>query len=183
MGVRGKEMQYIGYAQMEKLLFSYSEIDALLKTLKLELETISSKEDIDFDDFIYSQTIKDRTFNSVPVRGTGNITDKTGDIAITYKQQAFKEHIKLKNEIKDEILDITCILEKINISLNGISQNQREIIKRFYFDRLTWKQIAKELKIVERSAQFLRRKGINKMVSIARINVDLYNKVIGILEK
>jgi Txe/YoeB family toxin of Txe-Axe toxin-antitoxin module len=166
--------------QMEELLIIYPELVAMQKSLKIEFQDINARQSIDDDDgyeYIYSHTVK-RDVVNLPSGYTGVVTDKTGNIASTYKKAIKKELKQAIKDISEDLLNITTIVEKLDVGMASLYGRRKKIISQLYWDQMSWKQIAKQNFVSERTAQTERNKALEKLIRVSMITLNMYGRII-----
>lgn len=180
-------MEYIGYQEMETLLKSYQDIQGVIMTLKKELEHAAGEE-VDTDDAILSMALKHSAPDNIISHTTGNITDKTANIAISYQKKLEDERKALIDELTQELTLLQLISDKMEIALSSLSETQRNIIEAKYFLHLDWYTVLDKLAetktyLSKYQAQTIRREAIERVTRIARITKIQYNQVIKLLNR
>jgi hypothetical protein len=178
-------MEYVGYCEMEALLKSYKDMQGVIMSLKKELEH-AAEEEVDTDDAILSMALPHSTPDNIISHTTGNITDKTANIAISYQKKLEDERKALIDELTQELTLLQLISDKMEIALNSLSETQKTIIEEKYFKGLDWYTVLDELAkaktyISKHQAQNIRREAIERLVRVARITKAQYDQTIKLL--
>lgn len=175
---------YIRAHEAENLYKLLPTLKDILESLKITLNSIS----IDKDEGIYAASMATKIPDgSVPT--CGNVSDKTGNLAISHPLRA-KSYRK---ELTEDILKLSTIIQKVELAFNSLSKRQRSTIELYYLSEMTWAMVVDALKndktiaqdkrdITIRTAKEERKKAIRKMVSISKVLVEDYNYVIKLVD-
>lgn len=183
--------EYIRTEEM-KILFS---LMPTLKSMKLSLD-VELKRNIEFTkdedgDYIEGMTFGDCGLSDMPFANTNETSDKTASIALSYEKQISNEYKEAKKAIKEICKEIYCIeiiLDKIEIALNALNKSQREILELKFWQEYSWNDIMKNLnanKIFysKRQLQNYVNKAVDKLRTVAMIDIEMYKNVIGLMNK
>lgn len=184
-----KLVEYIGYHETEELLKSYQDIRGMILSLKRELgQALEGIDKNDIDDAILSMALKHSAPDNIISHTTGNITDKTANIAISYQKKLEDERKALIDELTQELTLLQLISDKMEIALSSLSETQRNIIEAKYFLHLDWYTVLDKLAetktyLSKYQAQTIRREAIERLMRITRITKIQYNQVIKLLNR
>jgi len=160
--------------ELEALLKNLASIKATAETLRLQAQTFTEESEAEF---IEGTNFK-RKLDGMP-QATKNIVDKTSKLAVKLnKTDTTTEVLK---EIYTDLLLLETVIQKLNIALNALRQDELKVIELRYFEGLAWIGIADEFLVSKATAQRLRSEALNKMRVVARIAIDDYNKIMKIL--
>lgn len=169
---------YIRYHEAERLFKVYPTLKNILKCLQADLSHLKSN----IDDEIYTQVVGNRKDGSLPPAGA--ISDKTGEIAVRYKQNFYFERTKLRQDINQ----LSTVIDKLNYAITGMRAVQRLVLETYYWtEQNTWKQVIEVLNkhnyyMSESKAKRVRNSGINYIVTVSKITIEQYQFVMGLVE-
>lgn len=173
-------MNCIRYHEVEKMLKLYPVLKAILDSLQVDLELIRDQDII--DDAIYSLCLGNKSYEGTIA--PGKINDITGRVAAEYWRSS-----KISaTELKRDILELSAVVEKIDIGMNSLTKIQKKIIELFYWgESRTWAEVVKkmndeEIFISVSQGKRLRQKSIKKLMAIAKIPIETYKRVLVMLE-
>lgn len=154
----------------------------MLESLQICLETSIERDSLAED--IYELCVGGHA-GSTSIPTTGNISDKTGNVAINYQK-----NLKItQKELRRDILLLSSVIQRIDVARHSFSKLQAIILESYYWgDRKTWNNVVNEIKeksayaISMRQAKEERKKAINKIVSTSKISIDDYNSIIRLTE-
>lgn len=164
--------------EFEFLLSNYDALQALIQEFEIELEAVRSERPGD-DDEIYGRVTK-RNVDGMPF-ATGKISDRTA-AAVVDRRKTVYELRKAVKEIQDDIMLVSIILSKLMIGLRRLHPYERVVIEGKYFRGQTWKEIAHDMNYDARTISRYKNRALEKMISIARISLDDYQKIKNLLE-
>ena len=173
-------MDYIRYHETEQLLKVYPVMTALAQSIRVELENLKESEG-DMDDGIYALALKHAVTDEIPGYSVGAITDKTGNIGVSYKATLTSEKQIALCELRDELLIMEKTIDKINIGLHVIPELWRNILAAKYWKGETWTSISEKLIISESNGKALRKKAVERISRILRIDIPTYKEVMKLL--
>lgn len=173
---------YIRYHEAERLFIMYPVLKSMLESLQICLQTSIERDSLDED--IYELCVGSHA-GSTSIPTVGNISDKTGNVAINYNK-----NLKItQKELKRDILLLSSVIQRINVARHSFSKLQAIILESYYWgERETWQGVVNEIKekspytISIRQAKEERKKAINKIVSTSKITIDDYNLVLKLNE-
>lgn len=180
-------MDYIRYHEVEKLFEFQPTLEGMLESLSVDLIAARAKEPTGTDeDYIYNLCIGNKALDNLPP--TGKITDSTSNIAINYIKIMRRNKNEVKNELKREMLEISLVIDKLNIAFRRLTPSQQQILKLCYWEKKTWKETMECIKeknqyISLRQAQEQRRAALEKMTSIAKITIDTYKCIMKLINE
>lgn len=178
--------EYINYIQTEELIKLWPTIQGIKESLKSEYKKVlQNTPEQELNDLIYSQSIGNKALTGLPP--SGNISDTTGNTALSYHQNIRNEENETINLILGEQHHICLVDDKLSIAFRRLTDIQRKIINCFYIEGKTWAETLDELKkedyfISKQTAQRTRRDGIYKVQRIAKITRDTYLEVMKLVE-
>lgn len=172
---------YIRYHETEKLYAAWPTLEAIFESLCVDLRKENTLKGINTqDEYIYALTMRTRGYNDMP-KGEW-LTDKTGELAISYNDIIQRELKGISNELRDEYFVISTVLDKLVIAYKRLTPLVRAILEMYYWDGRTWDEIVTALEpkdqyMSKAQAQRYRRKGIEKMRVILKVTIDDYERV------
>ncbi len=173
-------MQYIRCQDVEFLLKNYRLLKGLFQSLRLEIRR--TRGGINKDDYIESMVFKKTQPGDIKIYSKGKTSDKTGNTALSYEQQAKKETDRLLKELKDELLLLDTTIGKIEISYKMLPEELQQIIKLRYYENLTSYQVEYKLLLSKYQVNERRKQALKQMQITSRITINDYNKVVKILK-
>ena len=173
-------MVHINYQSVENLLKEYKALTALVESLKIELQLAYVKgAQEDDNEVIYALVLGNRKIDDMP-RAANVISDKTFNVAISYRQSMKNSNYNEIKRLSQEILAISVVLEKIDVAINALTESEVSLIKSIYFECKSWHEIARndqeELKLKRDRKEIL-----EKMAKIIRLPEEMYLDVIGMV--
>lgn len=167
---------------MEFLLKSYKELKVLIESIKYEV--INLKKGVDeneVNEHIEGKVLRKSAYDEVNVSSGGHISDKTSNIALSYRGELEKENNELLIKLQQELFTLQIVLDKLDIGLRGLPQETTNVIVCKYINNLTWNEIGDQMLVSRSQAQDIRKKGIERLRAICRITIVQYDIVAGLL--
>ena len=180
-------MSYIRYHEVETLYKAWPTLEGILESLCVDLKQLKSVKGIDTQgEYIYSLTMRTRGYDDMP-KGE-RLTDKTGELAVSYSDIMRHELKDVKHELKYEYFLIATVLDKLEIAYKRLAPLVRAILELYYWDNKTWEEIVSELEpqgqyISKSQAQRYRKAGVEKMRVILKVTVEDYNKIMELVDR
>lgn len=165
----------IGYSQTEMFLKNYRKFIALLQTWKLKFDEdlikINSNPDGTFteDEILYTRFIGNHLLSNMPhgapIPGNKVINAILFKDKIAEESEGKKVEVTLK-PLVESINTIGKVLERLEIARGSLSDQEKSIIEKFYYQQMSWKAIlkAENYYIEEKQAKNIRSDAIKKMV-------------------
>lgn len=178
-------VEYISYNQTEELVKKWPIIQGIKESLTIELERLSKASKSEVDDYIVTKVAGNKFLSDLP--SVGQISDTTGNIAISYQQVIEHDYINTLEAIMKEKLLIELVDDKLNVAYRRLPFVQQRIVQLFYLENKTWRDTLNALnkdKIFfnKQQAQRQRRIAIERIRSISKITVDMYKQVMELVE-
>jgi len=179
-------IEYITYNQTENLVKHWNTLQGIRESLKMEVVSFTTNiNQNELDDYIYTKMIGNKVLSDTPP--SGKISDTTGNTAISYKDILDSEMCDTIECIGKEKFRIDLVSEKLEISYQRLTKTQLQILKLFYWENKTWKEVLEEMKInhqfiSKQQAQLQRRNALSKIQKISKITTDNYNFVMDLVE-
>ena len=149
-------MDYIRYHEAERLFAAWPILEDTLERLLKSTELIDKKTLMGAaDDCIYSLCIGNKALNDMPP--TGQISDSTCNIAISYKKIMYYNQESIKSEIDNEILELSLTIDKLNIAFRRLTPIQQTILRLLYWESKSIVEVMEYMKQEKRN--------INNLVS------------------
>jgi hypothetical protein len=166
---------YINYQQVEELLKSYHVIESMINSLQVELQTayIEGMEESD-NEVIYALVVGNRQLDGVP-KPPYRFFDKTFNIMYMYKKEAANTNNAKIKRLSREILELSMVLEKIDIAINCLDLYQQEVVNKLYIPKKVSPAIIDYVE--ERRIKRERRKVLETMATVMRLPEEVYYKV------
>lgn len=147
-------------------LESYNELKR--KALQLEFELEHYKHKITCEDSIDTMTFNSTLGERIQ---TGQISDKTANIALSYVEKTSFMNIRDKNELVDDLEQVRLEIDRIEYYISILDEKYSNVLLAIYIENLTFYQTCEKLKISLTSAQRIRKKGVERLV-------EMYNRLI-----
>lgn len=177
--------EYISYIQTENLLRAWPTIQGIKESLDRELNLYKYTNKMgNRDDYIYTKVIGNKELSDMP--SSGRLPDTTGDTAINIEKMWDKDMADMREKLIEEKYCIELVDDKLNIAFRRLSVMQQEILRLFYMEDKTWAEVLDLLKkydyMSKRQAQNRRREAIERVQSISKITVEMYEYVMDLVE-
>ena len=177
--------EYISYIQTEELFKRWPTLQGIRESLETELKLYQYTNKMgNADDYIYTKIIGNKELSDMP--HSGKLSDTTGNMALNAEQMWNKDMDEMKKQLLEEKLYLDLIDDKLNIAFKRLSPTQQRILKLFYIENKTWADVLEQLKqdnyMSKRQAQRRRQEAIEKIQSISKITVDMYDYVMNLVE-
>lgn len=147
------------HKKVEGILYNYKSIKAEINSIKIEIEYIQSQYE-----GISGISYEEKT-------GPTNKFNSSVENEITNKENMV---IRLKRELSKK----ESLIKKVDNAINTLNETERKVIEMKCFERLQYKYIEQRLSINKDYACELKRKSIEKMISL--ICVKEYYKEIAL---
>lgn len=118
-----------------------------IAVLRYELEHPAN---VSFDDMIGAMSFAKGTDEG---RTAGNISNKTMYIALNYRQEAERLNNAASEEIMTELIKLENEVSRLDFYIGLLEKRQAAVLRLFYFDRLQWREVSKELGVSLRTVQ------------------------------
>jgi len=170
--------RYIGKRQIEELIRNLPLLEALLKNLQLELKRIYAlkpDEYISEEEILYALSIGNRVLSDIPRATDMTYGDK--ETRIIANNPVDKIYARTLKELINEISIIGEVVEKLNNSINGLTESQQYILRNFYKEgasRKTWKEIAADLDVNITKVKDERQGALEKISKVLRVDFKSY---------
>ncbi|WMJ78465.1 MULTISPECIES: hypothetical protein [unclassified Sedimentibacter] len=163
-------MKQITDNQMKELFIKIP----LLKSVKTSLES-DLKRVTEYDSW-QDDAIDAINFNFIlsDMPRSGNISDKTSKAALKVEDIACKEKREILQQILNEIRCVDNLLQKVDLALNSLSEDERLSIVSKYWEKKTWDEVARESMLSVSQTRRVAAKAIQKINIIARIRIEDY---------
>lgn len=167
-------LSYIGIQEAENLIRTYKPMLALLESLQLDLTKLYLDGMMESeDDVIYSLSMGNRRLDGMPLPPIGK-SDKTGNIAIAYRHAIANANRGKMRAITREIIDISAVVEKVDIGFHAMTTLQRGILEDLYVEGFSWASVCRNRGVNEWEGKRLRRKSLEVMAKTSRITMEEY---------
>lgn len=168
-------MEYIRAHEGETLIKLYPDLQGMAKSIRAQMKCIMNSGDI--DDTIHSMALSHLSFDEVPSFSSGSVNDKTGRIALEFETKLSHELQSSLSELRSELLLVEVVLCKLDIALRTLTKVQREIIELKYWEGFVWNEIADKVIVSESNVKEQRKKGIERICKISRIDINTYELI------
>jgi hypothetical protein len=175
-------MGYIRYLEVRELYSKKTLLVALLESLQVDLAAFGKMDALTYDAY-YTGAVGNHVLSDTPHPPAGLTSDKTGNMATTYRGTLLYEKKETKHDIRCEVLEISTVLEKLTIAYNVLNKREKEMLQLKYLEEYTWREVASQFKVVERNAQLVCEKAFRKMAGVIRLDFTQYDAVMKLLEE
>ena len=168
-----KNLEYINYQKIETLLDCHRLLIGLTNSIQVDITSVYVKGAVDSDDeIIYGLVLGNRSLDNT-IRSS-SVTDKTYKVAITYKQSSSNVYYHEIKKLTHELMEVNIILDKIEIAMSIMADDERELIHQVYMQGIKWSDTGR-----------IRDKRIilEKLANVARITEEAYCRVMAMLDK
>ena len=148
--------------QVERMLKNYQTNKNRLEMLKCDIQHFSG---VTYEDIIESLTYKKSSNEGVQ---TSLQTDRTGDIALKYREFADTYNEKMLKELIKEYALIKGEFELLENRVNFLPLTLRKIIIALYFEGMTWSGVAEKYIISDTHINRYRKKGIIELTKLCQ---------------
>lgn len=176
-------IEYISYIQTENLLKAWPTIQGIKESLDRELNLYKYTDKMGSpEDYIYTKIIGNKELSDMP--HSGRLSDTTGDTAVNIEKMWDKDMAGIREKLIEEKYCIELIDDKLSIAFKRLSPIQQQILKLFYMENKTWAEVLAQINdyITKDQAQRRRKDAIEKMQSISKITVEMYEYVMDLVE-
>lgn len=152
-----------------KLLEGYSERErqiALLHYEMLHTARVSPEEVIDSMSMSHSDDIGGGS-------SRGHISNKTMFIALNYQERMDHLNIESMDEIAGHLLELKAEQDRIRYYVTLLEKREAEVIRLFYFEGHSKEDIAKKIKVVQRTVNKIKTRAIDHLVELYTFTSDL----------
>lgn len=177
--------EYISYIQTEELLKAWPTIQGIKESLEIELNLYKYTDKMGSpDDYIYTKIIGNKELSDMP--HSGRLSDTTGDTAVNIEKMWDKDMEDMRKKLMEEKYCIELVDDKLSIAFKRLTDIQQQILQLFYIENKTWAEVLRQLKkddyMSKRQAQNRRREAVEKIQSICKITVEMYEYVMKLVE-
>ena len=134
--------------------------------------------------YIYTKVIGNKVISDSP--HSGELSDTTGNMALNVEHMWDKDMDGIREQLLEEKMYLDLVDDKLNIAFKRLSPIQQTILKLFYMANKTWTETLELLTqsdyMSKDQAQRRRKEGIEKIQSISKITVDMYDYVMNLVE-
>lgn len=163
-------MFFIGYKQLDKLLYKIPQLKAKVENLRIELAKLDKKgmdQNLQ-DDILYSLYVGNHELTDMP-HGFSNPGDKLLR-AIQAKDRIIKE--LYPRDLADMCIIMADAINKVEITLKLLSDQEKEIVNLRYFRVKEWKEISEILCSDPSWLGDVRKKAVEKMAEALFMQTD-----------
>lgn len=94
---------------------------------------------------------------------SGYISDKTFFISLNYQERASQINAETINDILGELGELGEDQNRLEYYVSILAPQQETVIRRFYFERHTWEEIAKEVKVALRTVHKIKNRAFDQL--------------------
>ena len=169
----------ITYSQAEFLLDHYHSIIARAKNAGIELQKlIAYKLQNERGNLIEELSLRAYDLAKVIVQ-SNKLSDVTAWVALNYDKISLIMYRDAEREIMDEVHVYGNIAEKVKNALRGLKAVELKVVEMYYFDGLTYKEIAAKVNYTVRHVKRIRQEAVEKIQRL----IDLDEREIDYLVK
>jgi DNA-directed RNA polymerase specialized sigma24 family protein len=168
--------EYISQNELVWMLDKHSTLVAINKSLQAEMTRVTSRRWRERVDDTIEGKVYSRRNDGMPGPAAGNISDKTASVAASYRGERNHAWDDSIGEVADELSVIGMVIEKVDIALDTLSADQRQIIRDFYFERKTISVIADEIKASEGTVKWQKNQALSNILRVIRIDKRTFDR-------
>lgn len=94
---------------------------------------------------------------------TGYVSNKTLFIALNYQERTEQINAETLSDILDELDEVKRVQNRLTYYVSILSPQQEKVIRRFYFESISWEQIAEEVKVALRTVHKIKNRAFDKL--------------------
>ena len=94
---------------------------------------------------------------------TGYVSNKTLFIALNYQERTEQINADTLSDILDELNEVKRVQNRLTYYVSILSPQQEKVIRRFYFESISWEQIAEEVKVALRTVHKIKNRAFDKL--------------------
>lgn len=94
---------------------------------------------------------------------TGYVSNKTLFIALNYQERTEQINAETLSDILDELNEVKRVQNRLTYYVSILSPQQEKVIRRFYFESVSWEQIAEEVKVALRTVHKIKNRAFDKL--------------------
>lgn len=107
------------------------------------------------------------------VRSNGHISNKTLYIALNYQEQTDRTNSEVREEVVDRLIKLEREQDRLVYYIALLKDTQQEtVIRRFYFEKRTWSEIAQELNVVTRTVHKIKNRALDRLAAMYTFTDD-----------
>jgi hypothetical protein len=148
--------------QVERMLKNYQNNKNRLEMLKCDIQHFSG---VTYEDMIESLTYKKSSNERVQ---TSLQTDRTGNIAIKFREYADTYNEKMLKELIQEYALILNELELLENRVNFLPSPLKKVIVALYFEGMTWSEVEEDHSTSDTQINRKRIKGIIELTKLCQ---------------
>ena len=153
-----KSHKSISYNEASEILASYPSLKRKLLQLQFEIENIDqliTEADI-LDSMAFSQMNGERTTG-------GQLSDKTGSMALSYSENLDSMRLKTKAELEAELAKTALLLERIEYYIQILPPKSSDVLRLLFLENKTYTETAEALGVSVDTVKSKRKKGISEV--------------------
>ena len=97
---------------------------------------------------------------------SGHISDKTLYIALNYQSKTEKANSDAATEIVERLMELESEQNKLLHYISLLDIREAQVIRFFYFERLSWENIAKKVNVAPRTAHRIKNEAIDALAEM-----------------
>ncbi len=173
-------MRQLTFAETENILRLYPRLQVLFKNLQRRLEEIVWLEELESDEsVIYAMATGGRKLDGLPHPPEGNTSDKTAQVALSYRKAMKRNKKEVELEIRRDLVSLNTWIKNVEDGLELLNEKERQIITDFYFHNKTSTEIMGEVFIGRTEFFKTKEEAVKKMMSCMHTNLeDAYERVL-----
>lgn len=131
-----------------KQLKDYREMKQNIHILQFELDALPLHSASEANELIKSMTFAHSTEENVQ---HSQISDKTSSIALNYRAVNFKQMQETRQRIEEQLSIYYLQVTRLETYLAALPEAEANILRQYYFDGITWQEIAQRNNVCLRS--------------------------------
>ncbi len=100
------------------------------------------------------------------VRSNGHVSNKTLYIALNYQDKTEKINSDTKEEIIKRLVSLEHEQERLAYYVSLLDAQQKTAIIRFYFEGVSWDEIAQELQVAVRTTYKIKKRALDRLADL-----------------
>lgn len=152
-----------------RLLKEYNRMTEEIASLNYELEHFMS---VDRDAVIEGMNFSSPSYDHI---AAGGVADKTATIALNYPEVVEREREEARCAVTERLAILETNTNRLDYYLSSLDREQAEILRRYYFQRMTWREMQDQMELSPKTLRKTRETGILKLTeryaSLMRLSI------------
>lgn len=133
-----------------KLLKNHTRMVREITSLRFELKNFVKIED---DEVIEGMVLSSRVGDGIR---SGQIADKTTDVALRYREVADQLNEEATKAVIQRLNALETAIERLDFYLSQMEQMQVEVLRGYYFEGQTWRDMQERMNLATKSLRRIR---------------------------